>query len=99
MLQPDIIKVIPLDNYKVQLTYETGEVLLFDVLPYISGDWYGRLKDLKEFNTVRVAGRTVQWSGGQDIAPHELYELSVPVSNPLESDMKVAEPNVPYGEQ
>ena len=30
------------------------------------------------FKTVHISGKTVEWADGQDIAPHELYELSVP---------------------
>lgn len=33
------------------------------------------------FNTVHIAGHTVEWADGQDIAPHELYDLSIPASN------------------
>jgi len=37
------------------------------------------LNDINVFNTVRPCGNTIEWSDGQDIAPHELYELSVVV--------------------
>lgn len=50
---------------------------MFDVTPYIHRDWYGKLADSAHFATVRPSGRTVEWADGQDIAPHELYELSV----------------------
>ncbi len=43
------------------------------VLPYISGEWYGRLADGDLFKTVHPRGTTVEWADGQDIAPHELY--------------------------
>jgi hypothetical protein len=77
MLQPKIAEVMPLSDYKLLLIYETDERKIFDVAPYISGDWFGKLKDFQYFNTVRVSGNTVEWKGGQDIAPHELYECSV----------------------
>ncbi|MDR2592111.1 MAG: DUF2442 domain-containing protein [Chitinispirillales bacterium] len=77
MLQPKIVDVKPLSDYKLLLTYETDELKVFDVAPYISGDWFGKLKDFQYFNTVRANGNTVEWKGGQDIAPHELYEHSV----------------------
>ena len=31
------------------------------------------------FYTVRPCGNTIEWADGQDIAPHELYELSVAI--------------------
>ena len=75
MLQPKLLSVTPKDNYRLLLVYETGEQKLFDVKPYITGE----LKDLKNFNSVRVANHTVEWNGGQDIAPHELYEDSISI--------------------
>lgn len=79
MLQPKLKEVIPLEQFKLKLTYETGEVKLFDVSPYINGSWYGELKDEKYFCTVHLlpGGTGIEWENGQDIAPHELYELSV----------------------
>lgn len=77
MLQPRLLEVKPLPDYKLLLQYDTGEAKLFDVMPYISGSWYGKLKDMDLFNTVRVCGNTATWAEGQDIAPHELYDASV----------------------
>ena len=74
MLQPELISVTPKENYKLLLVYETGERKIFDVLPYMSGSWYGELKDISNF-----ANHSVEWSGGQDIAPHELYNNSISV--------------------
>ena len=52
---------------------------MFDVSPYASGSWFGELKEDACFRTVRMLpGETgIEWSNGQDIAPHELYECSV----------------------
>ena len=79
MLQPKVIRVVPLEDYRVLLTFDTGEIKLFDVTPYISGDWYDKLRDSDFFNSVHIAGRTIEWADGQDIAPHELYEYSIPI--------------------
>ena len=66
---------------KLCLYYETGEVKLFDAAPYATGSWYGRLQDERYFATVHLlpGGIGIEWEEGQDIAPHELYENSVPV--------------------
>ncbi|GMO59321.1 MAG: hypothetical protein Ta2A_05160 [Treponemataceae bacterium] len=79
MLQPKLLKVEPLDEYKLLLHYETNENKLFDVLPYISGNWYGQLKDKRYFRTVHLcsSGTGIEWPDGQDIAPHELYDDGV----------------------
>ena len=78
MLQPKIINVEPLEAYKLKLEYETGETKVFDVQPYISGDWFGELNNKDYFRSVRLVsgGTGIEWSNGQDIAPHELYESS-----------------------
>ena len=80
MLQPRIIDIEAMDAYKLKIKYETGEVKLFDVTPYITGDWFGMLSDKNYFRSVRIIadGCGIEWLEGQDIAPHELYEESVP---------------------
>lgn len=74
---PKLTEVKPLENYRLFLLYDNGEQRIFDVTPYITGSWYGQLKNPDFFRSVHISGRTVEWADGQDIAPHELYELSV----------------------
>lgn len=77
MLQPKVLHVKPMENYFLFVEYETGEKKIFDVKPYIHGSWFGLLRDPDYFRTVHPRGSTVEWADGQDLAPHELYELSV----------------------
>lgn len=79
MLYPKIIEVKPVEKHNLMLKYETGEVRIFDVSPYIEGDWYGELADETYFKTVKIipGGIGIEWLNGQDIAPHELYEMSI----------------------
>ncbi|MBR0027038.1 MAG: DUF2442 domain-containing protein [Clostridia bacterium] len=79
MKYPKVLKVQPTENYNVIITYETGEIKKFDVTPYIKGEWFGKLKNYDTFKSVRPRGNTIEWIDGQDIAPHELFELSVAV--------------------
>lgn len=79
MKTPKVLSVRPLSDYMLNILYETGEERIFDVKPYLIGSWFGSLKDISVFNTVHPSGKTVAWQDGQDIAPHELYELSNPV--------------------
>ncbi|MGM9935932.1 MAG: DUF2442 domain-containing protein [Candidatus Ornithomonoglobus sp.] len=76
MKYPKVTDVKPVENYNVIITYETGERKKFDVAPYITGNWFGKLKQPDIFNSVRPCGNTIEWCDGQDIAPHELFELS-----------------------
>ena len=78
MQQLKIANVEPLEDYKIKLQYENGEIRLFDVMPYISGKWYEELKNNRYFKTVHLTSdkKGIEWENGQDIAPHELYEMS-----------------------
>ena len=79
MLQPKILSVRPMESCRLKLTYETGEIKLFDVSPYAKGSWFGALNEKSYFKTVRMLpdGSGIEWPHGQDIAPHELYQLGV----------------------
>lgn len=78
MLQPKLVSVTAAEPLTLRLVYETGEVKLFDVSPYACGSWYGELRDPDYFRTVHLidGGAGIAWGHGQDLAPHELYELS-----------------------
>ena len=82
MLQPKLLQVSPMQENRLRLLYETGEQKIFDVTPYLSGRWFSALHDYAYFCTVRLlpGGGGIEWRDGQDIAPHELYENSIPVS-------------------
>ena len=82
MLQPKLLSVEPMDENRLSFLYETGEKKIFDVTPYISGSWYGALRDAGYFRAVRLLpdGIGIEWPEGQDIAPHELYENSISVA-------------------
>ena len=77
MLQ--VKNVVPLRDHRLRITFESNETRIFDVTPYIVGSWYGQLSDTVYFGKVRPCGDTVIWPDGQDIAPHELYDMSTPV--------------------
>ena len=80
MLQPKLTSATAKDNLTLLLTYENGERKTFDVKPYARGSWFGKLADGDYFKTVRLlpGGTGIIWPEGQDIAPHELYEDSIP---------------------
>jgi len=78
MERPNIISVVGKSDKTLELGYSNGEIREFDVKPYIEGSWFGELNDDAYFQSVRIInnGRGIEWSNGQDIAPHELYEQS-----------------------
>ena len=79
MLQPKLNRVEPVEPHFLRLYYATGEIKIFDVSPYMTGSWYGELREKSYFNTVRLlpGGIGIEWPNGQDIAPHELYDDSI----------------------
>jgi hypothetical protein len=80
MRATDVTEVIPLGAHYVYLKFFNNEERILDVTPYMCGGWYEPLENPEYFKTVHVANYTIEWADGQDIAPHELYELSVPIS-------------------
>ena len=79
MDSPKILSISPMPDYRLLLHFATGERKIFDVTPYMRGSWFGQLRDAAYFARVRIIahGGGIAWPDGQDIAPHELYELSV----------------------
>jgi len=73
MLRPTAINVQPDDGYTLLIMFDNGEFRKFDATPYLDGEWYQELKDLSIFDKVKVNGVTVEWPGGQDICPDDLY--------------------------
>lgn len=77
-MRPKAVEVHPMDDYKLLVKFNNGETKIYDVKPLIKGDWFGQLRNPAFFNTVHIAGLSVEWAGGQDICPDDLYYSSVP---------------------
>ena len=77
MIYPKAIAVKPLPDYMLQVDFNNGERRLFDVKPYLRGEWFSELLDEKVFKAVKVEGLSVAWPDGQDIAPDCLYQNAV----------------------
>lgn len=73
MLRPTARDIKVLDDYFLQIAFDNDEIKLFDVKPYIKGNWYSELEDINYFRTVTTDGYTICWEHGQDICPDELY--------------------------
>lgn len=66
------------DGYKLLLTFENGEVRLFDMNPYLNKGIFKELKDTSIFKSVKASFDSVEWENEADIDPETLYEDSVP---------------------
>ena len=71
-----IKSVKALENYKLQLTFETGERKVYDMKPHINGGIFEELKDENLFKKVRVSFDAVEWENGADFDPEVLYQDS-----------------------
>ncbi len=75
MLRPTATQVEVTCAYQILIVFDNGEKKIFDVEPYIKGEWYGQLRSFEYFKRVTTDGYTVVWPDGQDICPDELYTL------------------------
>ncbi len=80
MLRPTAKEVYPQRDYMLRIVFDNGGVRVFDVKPYIRGEWYSQLADEAYFRAAKPDGFTVVWPDGQDLCPDELYQLSKEVS-------------------
>jgi hypothetical protein len=46
-MRSEAIDVRPVDDYKLVVTFNNGEVKLYDAKPLMQGDWFGQLKDME----------------------------------------------------
>jgi len=74
------IDVTPLEQYRLLLTFDNKEQRIFDVAPYLGDNFFAPLRNTAIFNTVKINPLTVEWAGGIDMCPDELYYNSTPVS-------------------
>ncbi len=72
-----IVDVMPLEKYKLLLTFENKEKRIFDVSPYLSIGEFSKLKDTSLFNTVTVKFDSIEWSNHLDLDPELLYQKSI----------------------
>ncbi len=78
---PSPVEVKALDNCRLWLRFDNGEEGIFNAAPYFSHDYFAALRVPAFFRTVTVNPLTVEWPGGIDICPDELYEGSRPFRN------------------
>jgi hypothetical protein len=72
-----VIQVLPKDNYKLELWFDTGEHRLFDMSPYLNKGVFVKLMDRNLFDQAYVGLGTVCWPGDLDVAPETLYDRSI----------------------
>jgi hypothetical protein len=64
----NIIKAIPLDDYRIEILTSTGILGIFDVKPYLKGSAFKELTDKSYFRLVRPAHHGIAWPHEQDFS-------------------------------
>lgn len=72
-----VAEVVPLDDYKLLLTFDNGEKRICDMSGSMSGV-LSKLKNKGFFKTVKVNMGAVEWPGQLDFCPDAMYMRSVP---------------------
>ncbi len=73
-----VAKVVPRDDFCLELWFNSGDHRIFDVRPYLNKGVFTQLQSLELFKQAFVALDTVCWPGNLDIAPETLFDRSVP---------------------
>jgi hypothetical protein len=68
-----VTSVKALDNYHLELSFNTGETRVFDASPYLDKGIFTELRDPAYFKTVRLAHGSIAWPNEQDFGPESLY--------------------------
>jgi len=63
-----IVKAIPLDDYKIEISTSSGVSGIFDVKPYLKGGAFKELIDESYFKLVRPAHYGISWPHEQDFS-------------------------------
>ena len=73
-MHADVIRVEPLEDFRVLVELDDGRKGLFDVKPYLAWNAYRALQDPAYFRSVRVRHGVLCWPQDEDIAPETLEE-------------------------
>ena len=77
-MNPWVRRVRPLEEYRLEVTFENGEQRLFDVKPYLQKGVFVRLQNRATFRAARVVAGSVEWPGELDLSYDTLYLESRP---------------------
>ena len=75
-MNPSPINVKPLEDYELLITFESGEVKIFDVKPLLVYPIYKDLTNKALFSTVKWDNMCVFWNDDIDLCPDMVYEKS-----------------------
>ena len=75
-------EVIYLDKYNLLITFNNDEQRIFNGQQFFDDPWFAPLKDVSLYRqAIIVYETTIEWPGGIDICPDDLYIFSTPYGN------------------
>jgi len=76
-MYPRVKKVKVEEKFKLKITFDNGQVGIFNIQPYLDFGVFSELKNTKYFRQVKSLHGSINWPHGQDVCPDTLYEKSV----------------------
>ena len=76
MIPPRIKDVKALDDFNLEITYDTNEKKIYDMKKILNLNCYKNLNNITYFKLVKPVQTTIEWPNGEDIDPNELYNNS-----------------------
>jgi len=67
------VDVKPLEKYRLLITFDNDEQRIFDMEPYLDDSFFASLRNPATFRSVKVSPISLEWAGGIDLCPDELY--------------------------
>ena len=80
-MNPRPIAVMPLEDYRLLITFQNSERKVFDVKPLFEFSMYKKLENKGFFSIAKADGMCVFWDDEVDICPDMLYEESVKIND------------------
>ena len=77
MIPPRIKNVKVLDDFCLEITYDTNEKKIYNMKSLLKLNCYKNLSNIAYFKLAKNANTTIEWPNGEDIDPNELYNNSV----------------------
>ena len=72
-MNPRVLSVQPLDNYKLKLKFTDNSLREFDMKPYLNYPVFEDLKKIELFNAASIFLGTVKWNDDIDMSPDTLF--------------------------
>lgn len=72
---PQVIEAHYVSDYKIELLFNTGLRKTVDFTRWLRGPVFEPLRNRTEFRKFFIAGGTICWPNGADIAPETLFAV------------------------